>query len=339
MVDSRRRLVIEIVAFVAVLALVFFLSRRARGPASVDERRLSMGTLVSVTVFGADGESSRSAIDAAFDEIARIEALTTRHSSEGAIALLNARGGGAVSADGARVIARSLVASEATAGAFDITVAPLVDLWVFSEDMALPDHTEIHRALARVDYRRVTIDTTGPDVVLPSGTAVDLDGIAKGYAVDRAVAVLRALGVEAAIVDAGGDVGLLGRSPRNGAWRIGVKHPRTEGLLGVLELDGGSVATSGDYQRYAFIDGARYHHILDPSTGYPARGVISVTVAAERCIDADALATAVFVMGARAGMAFVEATDGVEAVIVTGEEGMEEVLASSGLRDRFDEVR
>jgi thiamine biosynthesis lipoprotein len=337
--DSRRRLVIEIVAFAAVLALVFFLSRRAQGPDSVDEHRLAMGTLVSVAVFGAEADGARSAIEAAFDEVARVEALTTRYGSEGAIALLNRRGGGAASLDAARVIARSLVVSEVTGGAFDITVAPLVDLWVFGDGAALPEHSEIRRALEHVDYRRVVVDTTDPDVALPSGAAVDLDGIAKGYAVDRAVAVLRAGGAEAAIVDAGGDVGLLGRSPRPGGWRIGVKHPRLEGLLGVLKLDGGSVATSGDYQRCAFIDGTRYHHVLDPSTGYPARGVISVTVTAERCVDADALATAVFVMGARDGLAFVEATDGVEAIIVSGEEEVEDVLVSSGLRDRFDEAR
>ena len=339
MTQSRRRLVIEIVAFVALLALVFALSRRARLPSSVDGHRIAMGTLVSVTLYGAEGVDATSALEAAFGEVARVESLTTRHTGDGAIALLNERGGGRASRDAAAVVARALSVSAATGGAFDITVAPLVDLWVFDDGMALPDHADILRALERVDYRRVEVDTAALRVLLPRGTAIDLDAIAKGHAVDAAVAALRARGVEATIVDAGGDVGLLGGSPRPGGWRIGIKHPRADGLLGVLELAGGSVATSGDYQRCAFVDGSRYHHILNPSTGYPARDVMSVTVTAERCIDADALATAVFVMGARDGLAFVESLEGVEAVIVTGEEDVAEVLVSSGLRDRFELAR
>lgn len=339
MIDSRRRLVIEIVAFVALLTLVFLLSRRAQRPTSADEHRLAMGTLVCVTVFGVDEARARSTMETVFDEVERVESQTTRHTPDGAVARLNARGGGAVNRDAARVMARALAVSEATGGAFDITVAPLVDVWDFSEDMVLPDHGEIQRLLDRVDYRRVTVDTSRLDVAMAPGTSVDLDGIAKGYAVDRALGVLRAAGVTSAIVDAGGDVGLLGNSPRAGGWRIGIKHPRSEGLLGVLLLEGGAVATSGDYQRCAFVDGSRYHHILDPSTGYPARGVISVTVTAERCTDADALATAIFVMGPREGLAFVEATDGVEAVIVTGDETVGEVLVSTGLRDRLDVTR
>ena len=339
MIDSRRRLIIEVVAFAVLLALVFLLSRRAQPPASLGEHRLAMGTLVSVTVFGGTPSDTEPAVSAAFEEIERVEALTTRYGAGSPIAVLNGRGGGPVSVDAGRVIARSLAVSEATAGAFDATVAPLVDAWTFDEDAQLPEHADIQRALERVGYRGVAVDTAAWRVDLAAGAAVDLDGIAKGYAVDRAISVLRGRGIEAAIVDAGGDVGLLGDSPHAGGWRIGVKHPRAEGLLGVLVLDGGSVATSGDYQRCAVIDGVRYHHILDPSTGYPARGVMSVTVAARRCVDADALATAVFVMGARDGLAFVEAAEGVEAVLVVGDERVEEVLVSSGLRDRFEEGR
>ena len=123
-----------------------------------------------------------------------------------------------------------------------------------------------------------------------------------------------------------------------GGWRVGIKHPRAGDLLGVLTLDGGSVATSGDYQRYVMVDDRRFHHVLDPSTGYPARGVVSVTVTAEAAMDADALATAVFVMGPEHGMWLVEELEGVEAIIVTGEKSVGEILISSGLRGRFDEA-
>ena len=168
--------------------------------------------------------------------------------------------------------------------------------------------------------------------------AIDLDGVAKGYAVDRAVAVLESMGIETGVVDAGGDVGFAGTPPGADGWRVGIQHPRQDGLLGVALLDGGGIATSGDYQRYAVVDSIRYHHILDPATGYPSRGVMSVTVATERAVDADALATAVFVLGPDEGLALIERTPGAEAVLVTGDaDSVGRVLVSSGLKEKFVE--
>lgn len=339
MLSGRKRLLVEIVAFFAVLALVFFLTRRARGPESFQESHVAMGTVVSVTVFAAAAETALAAIDVAYDEVRRIEELTTRYSSQSEVARLNARGGGRADPEVVFVLARALAAAEASGGAFDPTVGPLVDLWDFGEDMVLPDHGAILEALGRVGYRAVSVDTVASSVALPGGAAIDLDGIAKGHAVDSAIEALAAMGIESALVDAGGDIRLLGRGPRAGEWLVGIKHPRVEGLVGVLRLEGGSVATSGDYQRCGFVGDDRYHHILNPRTGYPVRGVVSATVTCERCIDADALATAVFVMGPRDGMAFIEATDGVEGVIVSGDNEIEEVLVSSGLVDRFDDAR
>lgn len=342
MVDSRKRFLREILALVAVVALILvFAVRRKDGAASsVDEHRLMMGTIVSVTVFSPDGEASARAIEAAFDEIARVEALTTRYSPESEISRINSLEGeraGAipVNPEVVRVVRTSLAISELSGGAFDVTVAPLVDLWQFEEDGVIPSQEAIEAVLPLIDYTRVHADAHGASLTLPSGIRVDLDAIAKGYAVDRAVAVLEEQGVESAIVDAGGDVGLLGAPPRAEGWRVGVKHPRSGGLLGVLTLDGGAVATSGDYQRYTTVEGRRFHHILDPSTGYPASGVVSVTVSAETAVDADGLATAVFVMGSERGMGLVEKLPGVEAVIVTGEEEIGEILVSSGLRGQF----
>jgi thiamine biosynthesis lipoprotein len=189
-----------------------------------------------------------------------------------------------------------------------------------------------------VGWEAVRVDTAGGVLSVLPGTAIDLDGVAKGYAVDRATAALERMGVESGVVDAGGDVGFAGASPDPAGWRVGIKHPRRDGLLGVLRLDGGGVATSGDYQRCVFVDGVRYHHILDPGTGHPAGGMMSVTVCASRCMDADALATAVFVMGAERGMALVERTPGVEALVVTSDgDAMGEVLLSTGLVGRFEE--
>jgi thiamine biosynthesis lipoprotein len=356
-----KRLLLEVVAFLVVVALIIVYTTRARRGdetnGATGDSRILMGTLVSVTIFGADEEPARGAIEAAFEEIGRIEALATTYSPASAVSVLNeasrsggpSRDGGTTllsepeeapsiaDADLAAIVRCALEVSEASDGAFDVTVAPLVGLWRLGEgDFKPPCAETIARALSRVDYRLVSVD--GDRVELTGGAEINLDGVAKGYAVDRAVAVIAEAAVDAAIVDAGGDIGLLGASPHPEGWRVGIRHPRGDGLLGVLRLDGGGVATSGDYQRFEISDGVRQHHILDPSNGYPARGVVSVTIVAETSAVADALATAVFVMGAERGMALVERMDGVEVLIVTGDEEIADVLLSSGLLGRYEDT-
>lgn len=345
MTGERRRLLLEILGFVLVVGLVAtYAVRRGGGlgePATLQDQRIMMGTVVSVTVFTHDEERGRDAIEAAFTEIARVEALTSRHAEEGEVSRINGQGRREerfpVSRELATILERSLHFSRLSGGAFDVTVAPLIVLWLGPEGVRVPSGAAVRAALPKVDYRKLTVNTGTGTLTLPVGMAVDLDGIAKGHAVDRAVRVLRLRGIEAAIVDAGGNIGLLGAPPRGGMWRVGIKHPREDGLVGTLLLERGSVATSGDYQHFTVVNGVRYHHLLDPSTGRPASGVMSVTVTAARAIDADALSTAVFVLGAEKGMTLVEELDGVDAVIVTGRGEVDEVLVSSGLRERFVE--
>lgn len=345
MTGERRRLLLEILGFVLVVALVATYAVRRNGglgePATLQDQRIMMGTVVSVTVFTHDEERGRDAVEAALAEIARVEALTSRHAAESEVSRINEPGLREqrlpLSRELATVLERSLHFSRVSRGAFDVTVAPLVALWLGPEGVRVPSGAAIRAALPKVDYRKLTVNAGTGTLALPVGMALDLDGIAKGYAVDRAVRILRLRGIEAAIVDAGGNIGLLGEPPRGGMWRVGVKHPREEGLLGTLLLERGSVATSGDYQHFVVVNGVRYHHILDPATGRPTSGVMSVTITAARAIDADALSTAVFVLGAENGMKLVEELDGVEAVIVTGGERVDDVLVSSGLKERFVE--
>lgn len=343
MARSQRRVAVSVIAVVVIagLMLVFGARLRAR-PSRFTDHRLLLGTIVTVTVYAEDEGEALSAIEAAFEEIERIESITSRYRADSEISRLNARGPGEERVDIDRVVARivgqSMALSEMTDGAFDVTIAPVIDLWPLNEGMRLPDPDDLRDALSLVDYRKARVATHGRAITLPTDMALDLGGVAKGFAATRAIYVMTRAGVESGLVDVGGDVGLFGRPPDGSAWRVGIKHPREEGLIAVLSLDGGSVATSGDYQRYVMIDGVRYHHIIDPGTGYPARGVMSATVVTERGLDADALATAVFVMGAERGMALVERTEGVEAVLVTGEEAVEDVLVSTGLRDRIEMV-
>ncbi len=338
---DRKRTLWSVGTLLFIIALmIVYLVRVGAVPLQFDEHRIMMGTLVSITAYANDEAAARRAVEQAFDEIARIEKATTRYSPESGVAAINARGQGEetlyIDLDVSQVIARSLYISRVSGGAFDVTVGPLVDLWSFEEGARPPDGADVERVLARIGYEAIRLHPTSGNMTLPPGAEIDLDGIAKGYAVDKAHRYLRMSGAfSGAILDAGGDLRFLGSPPGGGPWKVGIKHPRGDGLLGVVTADGGSVATSGDYQHWFELDGVRYHHILDPDTGYPARGAMSVTVLTERCMDADAFATAVFVLGPRRGMRLVEREEGVEAVIVTGEDEVDEVLLSSGLEERY----
>jgi thiamine biosynthesis lipoprotein len=161
------------------------------------------------------------------------------------------------------------------------------------------------------------------------GMRISLGGIAKGYAVDRAVEVLRESGIQGGIVSAGGDLKAFGKREDGGPWKVGVRNPRDPSKnISVIPVSNLAVATSGDYERYRVVGGRRYHHIIDPRTGYPSRGCMSVTVVTEQALEADALATAVFVLGPERGRALLEKLPDVEGILVDGDG---RIVASSGL--------
>ena len=166
---------------------------------------------------------------------------------------------------------------------------------------------------------------------------IELGGIAKGFIVDEAVSYLASHGIRSGIVEAGGDLRIFGRHPKRDTWRIGVKHPRqtSDALYGIIETREASVATSGDYERYFINKGHRYHHILDPRTGYPASKCLSVTIVAENALSADAYATGVFVMGPVEGIRFIENTPGIEGIIIYFEQEKLQSRISRGLVSKF----
>ncbi|MCL0076588.1 FAD:protein FMN transferase [Dehalococcoidia bacterium] len=264
---------------------------------------LAMGTVVSITAIDEDTQMAKAAVGDAFDEISRIENLmsATDHSSE--IYILNQSGGAWVdlSPETIHVLERSLYFASISDGAFDPTVKPLVDLWMEKVRAwgRLPTTDELGEALALVDWGNLMVDEDKGRVrFLKEGMAITLGGIAKGYAVDRASEVLQESGIERALVDIGGDI--RGFGPES--WRIAIQHPRDEyEWLEVIDLKNAAVATSGDYRRFFLLGERRVHHILDPKTGQPADAVMSVTVIAGNCLDADALTTLVFVLGPEKG--------------------------------------
>ncbi|HSH71220.1 MAG TPA: FAD:protein FMN transferase, partial [Deferrisomatales bacterium] len=265
---------------------------------------------------------------AAFAELEAVDREMSRQ-PDSPLSVLNQAGGGVVSAATGQVLAAALGWARRTQGAFDPTTAALLDLWdILAGPHPPPPLERLADARQRVGWQHLELSPDHRRVAL-GGTYVDLGGIAKGYAIDRAAEALRRGGARDFLVNAGGDLMVAG-SKGGVPWRVGIQHPRRpEELLQVVTPAGGALVTSGDYERSYTWDGILYHHILDPRSGEPARGCQSVTVWAANAMDADALATAVFVLGPEEGLALVERETAAEALVVTA---AGEVRESSGFR-------
>jgi thiamine biosynthesis lipoprotein len=288
---------------------------------SIKESRIVMGTVVEITVAHPDGEHARAAMEAAFSEFERIDRLLSGYEEASEVTRINREGRLAeveVGGELLRLLKKSLEISRLSDGAFDVTIGPVMKLWNFDEGGTVPSSAEVAAVLASVGFDKVSLNAERRTVrLLAEGGAIDMGGIGKGYAVDLAAARLREKGVDNAIIDAGGDLKLLGRKPGKDFWRIGVRHPRDAArLLVSLDLAETAVVTSGDYERFFVAEERRYHHLLDPRTGYPASSCQSATVIAPDAVDADAYATAVFVLGPEKGMALLRSLPGVEGIVV-----------------------
>ena len=293
-------------------------------PKSTRRTELVFDTPCTVTVFQ---RRATEALDAVFEEIRRVQSIMNIYDPGSEISELNRHAGAdamAVSKELYKVIETGIAYGQVTGGAFDISIGPLVKLWdIGGEAPRVPSTGEIGRALALVEYLDILVLDFERRVLLKSpGMLLDLGGIAKGFAADRAAETLRSKGIERAIVDFGGNIFAIGEKESGTAWRIGVQHPEEPrgNYLGILSVRNRAVVTSGVYERYFEHEGTDYHHILDPYTGYPVdNGLVSVTIVAPSAMTADALSTAVFVLGIPAGITLVENFEGVEAVLVTGD--------------------
>jgi thiamine biosynthesis lipoprotein len=304
----------------------------------VERARVSMGSEVRLTAWAADESGTVAAFESAFDEFDRLDRLMSVWIPESDVERINAAAGRhpvTMSAEVAEVLQLARQVSEWTGGKFDVTFGAMSGLWKFDHDQdnRVPPAADVDARRALVDYRDLEIDPVGGTAFLRrAGMRVHLGGIGKGYAVDRAAAILRTRGVRHFMIQAGGDLYAAGRRGDR-PWRVAVRDPRADRMFAALDLVDSTFSTSGDYERFFFDAGIRYHHILDPDEGRPARGCRSVTVVADRAVIADALSTGVFVMGPEAGMKLVESLPNVEAVIVTDRN---EVKVSSGLRARLE---
>ncbi len=286
-----------------------------------------MGTVINVDV---PAESAWAA-DTAIEAFRLVDSLMSPLKDSSDLSRINGNAGRwvRVSPLTAECIRYALQIGELSGGAFDITAGALVHLWHFDTEKGWvePSKSSIDSASKFVDFRKIEVNDDS--VRIGRGQRIDLGGIAKGYAIDLAVERLKRLGIRNALIDAGGDIYALGNGP-HGKWRIGIRDPFNRGnIMGILALSDKSVCTSGDYERFIKVNGVRYSHIFDPRTGWPVRGVVSVTVIGPISTMSDGLATAVFVLGPKKGLKLINSLDGYETMIVTESD----TLFSPGFRN------
>ena len=297
-----------------------------------------LGTLVEISLYDKQDEKI---IDEVFNRISEIEAKMTINNANTSeiIALNNASGKNEVklSPDTFFVIEKGKEYSQKSGGKFDITIGPVVKLWNIGTDYAaVPEEDELAKAVALVDYTKLTLNSEKLTARLEvPGMKVDLGAIAKGYSADEAARILREHGVKHALINLGGNIMAIGGNPNGNPWKIGIQdpfNPRGD-FLGIVPVEDKTVVTSGTYERYFEENGKKYHHILDPATGYPTENNLhSVSIITEKSVDADGLSTTSLLLGLEEGMKMIESIEGTEAIFVTSDK---KVYVTSGLKKDF----
>ena len=292
-----------------------------------------MGTTIHTEVWHEDKKIAENAADVVFQIMEEVNQGMSPYIETSELSLLNrkaAAGAIAVSDELFSIIQRSLYYSEITSGAFDITYASVGYLYNYRKSVR-PTVPQVTEQLAGVDYRHIIVSENNRSIHFKhADVRIDLGGIAKGFAVDKAIEATIALGIDNILVSAGGDTRIVG--DRQGRpWVIGVRHPMDkQRIIAKIPLINEALSTSGDYERYFDEDGVRYHHIIDPKTGDSARSVRAVTILGPLAIDTDALSTSVFVLGPEKGLELVESLPEIEAIIVNQQGNL---LYSSGLQN------
>jgi len=310
----------------------------------VEKTSLSMGTIVQIKVPSDCCESQKKLeekITHAFSEVRRVENVFSVYRENSEVSRINRLAYGQpirISDEVFGLIETALEYSKRTDGAFDITVKPLVDLWASAKVSGMmPGEEEIKAALAKTGPQNVILDKAFKTISFKKrGMSIDLGAIAKGYATDRAIAMLKQEGITAAIVNSGGDMYCLGMRSKKEPWTIGIQHPRDrEKTFLELKLADEAIDTSGDYEKFFVLNGKRYSHIIDPRTGYPVGDeVVSATVTAGDSVTADIYATALCVLGPKR-LDIIKEAKGVEAMIVVNEDGVLKPYVSPGFKERY----
>lgn len=299
----------------------------------------AMDTYMTLTAYG---ENAQEAVEAGIAEIQRLDDLLSTGKDTSEVAQINANGGGVLSEDTDYLVKRALDIYQSTNGAFDISIYPVMQLWGFTTgNFAVPSESDLAAKLALVDAGKIILSEENgqTSISLPEGMEIDLGGIAKGYTSGRVMDVMKSYGIKSAVINLGGNAHVLGNKTDGSQWKVGIQDPEDEnGYLGGVSVTDKAIITSGGYERY-FVDkdtGVKYHHIIDPKTGYSANnGLISVTIVSADSTLADGLSTSLFVLGTKDAITYCEehcAEDGFDA-IMEDEDG--KLYITDGIYDDF----
>ncbi|ACL75875.1 FAD:protein FMN transferase [Ruminiclostridium cellulolyticum] len=298
-------------------------SKSNTGNHYVEKESYQMGTIISQKIYGTNAEITADKIT---QRLKSIEENMSVNIETSTINQINSHSGQAevfrINSDIYNILIMAEKFSSLSDGAFDITVGPLVKEWgVFTNHPHIPSQKRIKELLKLVSYKSININREKMTFRLPvKGQMVDFGAIAKGYAADEAVKICSSNGVKSAYINLGGNVYVVGHKPDKTTWRIGIQNPRAADgkYIGILSVSDKTVVTSGDYERFFMKNGIRYHHILDPRTGYPSNSdLMSSTIVTNSSICADALSTATFVMGLKKSRELLKKLDGIDAVFIT----------------------
>lgn len=337
---SKRRIIKAIIFFVCLSLLLITGCRKDEIPdyKKVEKTDYLMGTVTTIKVYTDDVQKGEMAINKAFDRIKEIEMLMSANIENSDVSRINNEAGGEwvkVHEDTFKVVQKGIYYGNVSRGLFDITVGPLVKMWGIGTDHPrLPEPEELEQVVELIDYRDVELEEENFQVRLKEhGMMIDLGGIAKGYAADEVKRIMVSEGIKHAVINLGGNVTTVGNKYNGESWKIGIQDPcaPTGSSMGAVSVRNKTIVTSGDYERYFERNGNRYHHILNPRTGYPANNNLkSVTIITECSFDADALSTTIFLMGPEKGMELIENLGEVEAIVITKDR---EIITSSKIKD------
>lgn len=293
----------------------------------------AMDTYMTVTAYG---EHASEAVDKAETEIKRLDGMLSTGNENSEVYKLNQNGEAVVSDDTAYLYERSEKIYKQTKGVFDISIYPVMDAWGFTtENYRIPAEDELSALLKNVDASKIQYDKKTKKITLPKNVKIDFGGIAKGYTSSRIMQIYKKCGVTSGLVSLGGNVQLLGAKPDGSAWKVAVESPDEDGnYLGILQAKDKAVITSGGYERYFEKNGKKYHHIIDPSTGYPAEnGLTSVTIVSDDGTLADGLSTSLFIMGKEKAEKFWKKyNDKFDVILLTDDD---QLYVSEGIADDF----
>ncbi len=307
---------------ILLLFLILFSPFTNNGQEKYTRTLKLMGSRYDITVIAANEAEGNKYIDLAANEVTRIEHLISEWDSTTIISDVNKYAGVKpvkVSKEVFDLVVRCIKIAELTDGAFDITWASMNHIWKYDGSMTrLPTREEIANSVSRVGYKNIILNAQDQSIFLKlKGMRLGFGGIGKGYSADKAMQLLKSMGVPGGIINASGDLTLWGRQPDGKPWMIGITNPlNKDKVFSWFPFEGNSVVTSGNYEKFVEFNGIKYTHIIDPRTGWPAHGLTSVTIFGPNGELTDALATAVFVMGKDAGLNFVRQLKGVECVLV-----------------------